>query len=104
MDVPSVPNLEGKAHLLLFFMELECNALCLFRSIKFNVHHKLSALLCNLSYYLSCCTSVVEVNRADFQGEAAPPKELGFEVKFAGIDTVLVQDDHDILHSGIEGY
>ena len=43
------------------------------------------------------------MNLADFQGEAAPPKELGFEVKFAGIDTVLVQDDHDILHSGIEG-
>ena len=43
------------------------------------------------------------MNLADFQGEATPPKELGFEVKFAGIDTVLVQDDHDILHSGIEG-
>ena len=24
-------------------------------------------------------------------------------MKFAGIDTVLVQDDHDILHSGIQG-
>jgi hypothetical protein len=24
-------------------------------------------------------------------------------VKFAGIDTVLVQDDHDILRSGIQG-
>ncbi len=45
----------------------------------------------------------VDVNLADFQSEAAPPKELSFEVKFAGIDTVLVQDDHDILHSGIQG-
>ena len=46
----------------------------------------------------------VDVNLADFQGEAAPPKELSFEVTFAGIDTVLVQDDHDILHSGIQGH
>ena len=52
----------------------------------------------NLLYF-----SVADVNLADFQGETAPPKELSFEVKFAGIDTVLVQDDHDILHSGIQG-
>ena len=52
----------------------------------------------NLLYF-----PVADVNLADFQGETAPPKELSFEVKFAGIDTVLVQDDHDILHSGIQG-
>lgn len=54
--------------------------------------------VCHLSY-----SPVVDVNLADFQGEAVPPKELSFEVEFAGIDTVLVQDDHDILHSGIKG-
>lgn len=45
----------------------------------------------------------VDVNRADFQAEVAPQKELGFEIKFAGIDTILVQDDQDILTSGIQG-
>ena len=53
--------------------------------------------------YFKLYFSDVDVNLADFQGEAPPPKELSFEVKFAGIDTVLVQNDHDILHSGIQG-
>ena len=46
---------------------------------------------------------IIDVNPADFQGEATPLNELRFEVKFAGMDTVLVQDDRDILHSGIQG-
>ena len=44
-----------------------------------------------------------DVNLADFQAETAKQKELSFEVKFAGIDVVLVQEEHAILHSGIQG-
>ena len=40
------------------------------------------------------------MKRADLQSEAT--KELSFEIKFAGIDAVLVKDYHDILHSGIK--
>ena len=45
----------------------------------------------------------LDINRADFKSEISTQKELSFEVKFAGIDTVLVQDDHDIVHCGIQG-
>lgn len=48
--------------------------------------------------WVSLC---IDVKLADLQSEATI-KELGFEIKFAGIDAVLVKDYHDILHSGIK--